>query len=604
MKRKVLFILIFMLPSLGTMAQGGRSMRYVRATSATEAGGRLWASIDADDSYLALCCYSPESAAWKSPACIVRAEEGLRAAGGELFSAPDGTLMLFYTVSGETSEPRIVLLSCSNPQAPVPVFDCREEVAKGSTAGRPVALDGAIAMPIVRDGKYGVLLWKDKAAREIPSPAFPERVSGNALYPVLFAGAGGSLSMAVTVSGTAKTYVSTLSAKGEWSAPEVFLPHIWSPMDITALPDGRMLMLRNRKIDEYAFLLPQNLYAYYSEDGGNTWYGARRIAEGVVTAPQAVQTSDGKVHVIYTQDERTDGTVHHTVLADTLTDRIILKAGYAKMAAARENMALMKKKTDYSPDTLRICTYNIQKNDATWNARRQSVVRFFREYSPDIAGSQETTKAYADDIVSSMGGLYAWVGSNTKGKTPLNPIFYRTDRLLLEESGIVWFSDIPWKAGYGSNSARLMVWARFTERSSGKQFFCFNSHFDHRATEAMDISAATVLSSIRELSGGLPVVAMGDFNADEDSSCYTVLAESPLVKDALTAVENPLNAQYWSCPGYVTIDKIRQNNRHLDHIFFTPNSSRAFSWEQIMAPYCCEVASDHQPIIITWQIAN
>ena len=65
---------------------------------------------------------------------------------------------------------------------------------------------------------------------------------------------------------------------------------------------------------------------------------------------------------------------------------------------------------------------------------------------------------------------------------------------------------------------RIVTWARFAERSGARDFMAFNTHFDHRGSEARVNSAALILTMIDSLNKDeLPYVLTGDLNLEPSS---------------------------------------------------------------------------------------
>ena len=69
-----------------------------------------------------------------------------------------------------------------------------------------------------------------------------------------------------------------------------------------------------------------------------------------------------------------------------------------------------------------------------------------------------------------------------EGLSEYTPIFYRFAELSPIESGNFWLSptpDLPSTAE--PRLGRIVTWARFHHRGTGRQFYVFNTHFSPRA---------------------------------------------------------------------------------------------------------------------------
>lgn len=79
------------------------------------------------------------------------------------------------------------------------------------------------------------------------------------------------------------------------------LPNPNSAVELIRLRSGRLLLVYNPSMHQRT-----PLTAALSEDGGRTWKWRRNLAEGgdSFAYPSAVQTADGRIHVVYTSDGR------------------------------------------------------------------------------------------------------------------------------------------------------------------------------------------------------------------------------------------------------------------------------------------------------------
>jgi len=164
----------------------------------------------------------------------------------------------------------------------------------------------------------------------------------------------------------------------------------------------------------------------------------------------------------------------------------------------------------------------------TWANRRNSVASMIRFHHVDIAGLQEPLRNQVDDL-SSLLPEYAWLGigrEDGKAEGEYAAIFYRKERFEVLKSGTFWLSetpDVPGSFGWDAACVRITTWAKFKDKRTGKEFFHFNTHFDHVGMAAQAESAHLLLKRIKDVAGDLPVVVTGDFNCIEDSEAYKIL---------------------------------------------------------------------------------
>lgn len=163
----------------------------------------------------------------------------------------------------------------------------------------------------------------------------------------------------------------------------------------------------------------------------------------------------------------------------------------------------------------------------SWNERRALVLELLRREAPDVIGLQESRDEYVDDLLAAQPVYAAYPERGDRQ----NAILYRTDRLRLDretsdaENARV---DAP-EEDWGIGSVRLPRSARFVEKASGRGFYVYNNHFDHRSAESRAWSAAVLVDRIRRRRIDDPVVLTGDFNATPNAPTMRFLrGESPL----------------------------------------------------------------------------
>ena len=192
-------------------------------------------------------------------------------------------------------------------------------------------------------------------------------------------------------------------------------------------------------------------------------------------------------------------------------------------------------------DSLRVMTFNVRypaKGDGAnvWEARRDLLVDTIRSNSPDIVGTQELLYEQGQYIVEKLPD-FTWFGVSRRGNKEDEHmgVFYKKDRLELLESGNFWLSEKseePGSMSWNVTLPRMVTWGRFRDRSNGRQFHYFNTHFPHRRedAEARVQCARVIAERLRKLPAGSDVVLTGDFNTDAGSEPYRILAE--VLKDA------------------------------------------------------------------------
>jgi endonuclease/exonuclease/phosphatase family metal-dependent hydrolase len=171
-----------------------------------------------------------------------------------------------------------------------------------------------------------------------------------------------------------------------------------------------------------------------------------------------------------------------------------------------------------------IMTYNIKldypkEGENSWTNRKPFFINQLQFYEPDIFGVQEAMPNQMKDIDSLLID-YSFVGvgrddGNDEGE--YSAIFFKSNKFKVLNSSTFWLSQTPDKVSMGWDAVcnRVCTYALFENKKSGKQFYVFNTHFDHIGVEARKNSAILIIQKIAEInSEKLPVILTGDFNME------------------------------------------------------------------------------------------
>jgi endonuclease/exonuclease/phosphatase family metal-dependent hydrolase len=166
-----------------------------------------------------------------------------------------------------------------------------------------------------------------------------------------------------------------------------------------------------------------------------------------------------------------------------------------------------------------------------WELRRDLMVATIRAQHPDVIGTQELYKEQGDYIVGKL-PHYAWFGIGRRGDDGDEHmgVFYRTDKLRVLASGNFWLSDTPDVPGsdtWGHPFPRMVTWARFEVKASGRRFTFYNTHLPYRDSDeaARTRGAELIFARLRALPAGEPIVLTGDFNTAPSSPAHAVLRQ-------------------------------------------------------------------------------
>lgn len=176
-----------------------------------------------------------------------------------------------------------------------------------------------------------------------------------------------------------------------------------------------------------------------------------------------------------------------------------------------------------------VMTYNIKyanENDGvnSWSQRKADLSAQIRYYAPEILGMQEVLKEQRDFLLDEI-PAYRSVGvgrDDGRDKGEFSPIFYLSEKLNLLESGTFWLSESPQIPGKGWDAAfpRICTYAKFSLKDNPqKQFWVFNTHFDHVGKLARQNALLLIQEKIKTFnSQNLPFILMGDLNLPDDAS--------------------------------------------------------------------------------------
>jgi endonuclease/exonuclease/phosphatase family metal-dependent hydrolase len=96
------------------------------------------------------------------------------------------------------------------------------------------------------------------------------------------------------------------------------------------------------------------------------------------------------------------------------------------------------------------------------------------------------------------------------------------------ESETFWLSEDPTAVGvkgWDAACERIVTWAHFKDKQTGKDFYFANTHFDHVGKIARRESSKLLLSKLNEIAKDKPVIVTGDFNSVVTSEAIQTLTD-------------------------------------------------------------------------------
>lgn len=231
-----------------------------------------------------------------------------------------------------------------------------------------------------------------------------------------------------------------------------------------------------------------------------------------------------------------------------------------------------------------------------WKDRAPVAAALIRFHQFDIVGTQEGLKNQLEDLKDSLPGYtYYGVGRDDgRLKGEHSAIYYRKARFIAVDSGDFWLSEHPEKPGFGWDARynRICSWLKLKDKSSKKQFYVFNVHYDHRGVEARKESSKLILQKIQAIAGKQPVILTGDFNGSNETEWYKTINTSAVLKDALLQVKKP----YINNGSFNNFQAYNPSNEIIDHIFVSKHF-RVIRYGILTDTYHGRFPSDHFPIL-------
>lgn len=256
--------------------------------------------------------------------------------------------------------------------------------------------------------------------------------------------------------------------------------------------------------------------------------------------------------------------------------------------------------------TLRVMTYNIRfaspNPPNAWPARRPLMRECILGATPDIIGTQEGLYSQLKDLAADLPD-YQWIGLGRDGgsKGEFMAVFYRKSRLDPLAFDHFWLSDTPEVVGsstWGNSNRRMVTWIRFLDRQTKKEFFVFNTHFDHEIQAAREKSAALVRERVEKLGTALPVILTGDFNAGYENKTHQMLVEGDFFRDTWDLAKEHVGEGLGTFNGFREIPK---NNTRIDWILVR-GQAEVLREEIVTFSRDNQFPSDHCPLLATLRL--
>ncbi|NIG51940.1 endonuclease/exonuclease/phosphatase family protein [Chitinophaga sp. Cy-1792] len=189
----------------------------------------------------------------------------------------------------------------------------------------------------------------------------------------------------------------------------------------------------------------------------------------------------------------------------------------------------------FAQQPLHVMTFNIRMNTPddslnAWPYRKDKVAATVKFYDVTTLGVQEALYDQMQDLRQLLPGFKSIGVGRDDGKNggEFSAIFYDTTRLQALEQQTFWLSETPdvaGKKGWDAACNRVVTWAKFKDKKSGKLFYHFNTHFDHMGKIARRESAKLLLAQVNKIAGTTPAIITGDFNATPDDEPIRIITD-------------------------------------------------------------------------------
>lgn len=258
-----------------------------------------------------------------------------------------------------------------------------------------------------------------------------------------------------------------------------------------------------------------------------------------------------------------------------------------------------------SQESVNVMSFNIRyatTNDGVnqWNNRKDRAAETVNFYDTDLCGMQEALYSQILDLEKRL-LAYGWVGigrDDGDKAGEFSPIFYLKERFKLIETNTFWLNEHPESVGLGWDARinRVVTWAKFEDKATSRQFIMFNTHFDHQGVVARRESAKLLLKKVEEISGDLPFVVTGDFNAKPTQEPIQILTDSS--RDFyFTDTKQVSKMPHFGPEGTFTgFESKERENEPIDHIFI-PKRVEVLKHATLSGTWNGLFASDHHPVL-------
>lgn len=258
---------------------------------------------------------------------------------------------------------------------------------------------------------------------------------------------------------------------------------------------------------------------------------------------------------------------------------------------------------------LSLMTYNIKldypkEGENSWNDRKDWLIGQINFYAPDIFGVQEAMPNQMKYMDSTMTN-YNFVGvgrDDGKDQGEYSSIFFEKNKFKIIKSSTFWLSETPEKVSMGWDAVcnRICTYALFEDLKNGKQFWVYNTHFDHVGNEARMESVSLILERVKSLNiKNLPVILMGDFNLEPETENIQII-KSVLDDSKDVSIMEPFGPS----GTFNGFEFLKPVTRRIDYIFVSKNNIKVNKYAVLSDSKDLKYPSDHLPVYVELELTN
>lgn len=259
----------------------------------------------------------------------------------------------------------------------------------------------------------------------------------------------------------------------------------------------------------------------------------------------------------------------------------------------------------FAQDHLNIMTFNIRLNTPqdssnAWPHRADKVSSQILFHEAHIIGVQEALHDQMQDLDRAL-TKYKYVGGGRddgKEKGEYSAIFFDTTRLQILQTQTFWLSQTPQVAGskgWDAAITRIVTWAKFRDLKTKKEFYVFNTHFDHVGQIARAESAKLLLKYSAQISGTMPFIVTGDFNATAEHEPIRIIVNPKDPSHLIDSKTVSATPHYGPAGTFNGFQSKEIHDLPIDHIFIK-HAITVLQHATLSQTWAGKFSSDHFPV--------